>query len=234
MIASLTPWMTATGVDERTNLVELAEMETVECGFLYSKTRAGESKRYPRWEFIHQSAAYLPNPCALHVCGGPALNELGLGLIDVTPFARIQINGRLRPEQVSRLCRLYPGAEIIAQYHGPESDNLLTMEEANLSILVDASGGNGILPHDWPLLDTALPVGFAGGLSPTNMFDQVLNIRKVARDGWWVDLESHLRVDEWFSLRKVQLALDRFEAAAVSGIRPPDSALGIVKEEVKP
>lgn len=212
MNVTIAPFMTATGVDEHTNLIELAEMREVECGFLYSAGQAGRAKRYPTWDFILPAALSLPNACALHVCGRIAHQELMAEVLDVSPFARIQLNGRLTSPQLREACRQFPDKEIIAQYFG-DNDEILAIDEPNLSILVDASGGNGILPLQWPKLDTELSVGFAGGLSPTNMFDQVLSIRKVARDGWWVDLESHLRVDEWFSLRKVQTALDEFEKA---------------------
>jgi hypothetical protein len=146
------------------------------------------------------------------VCGHPAVKEVSLDLVDVTSFYRIQINGRYPAGQLAAICRLHKGHNIVAQYFG-DNDEILRIDEPNLSILVDGSGGNGILPTRWPKLDTDLPVGFAGGIGPHNMLQEVLRIRSVAREGWWVDMESYLRVDEWFSLRKVQQALDAFNKA---------------------
>ena len=41
---------------------------------------------------------------------------------------------------------------------------MLKVKAKNHSILVDGSGGRGISPDSWPLIETDKPVGFAGGL----------------------------------------------------------------------
>lgn len=207
--------MTATGVDCRTDVDALEDTPDVEFGFLYSVNQAGRAKRYPTWEFIKREASVAKyNPLALHLCGTGAYMQFVTGKLDVSAFGRIQINGHHPADQIESVCRLFPGKRFIVQYRGKQSDELLKLQEPNLSILVDGSGGKGIIPKSWPLLDTQLAVGFAGGLSPTNMFDQVNLIRAVARTGWWVDLETNLRTaDDYFSLHKVKRARAAFMRA---------------------
>lgn len=199
------PFMTATGVDEQTDIERLARwgLEDLELGFLYSDRWAGEAKRYPSWEWIEANAAKYPR-CALHICGNQARRELRLEALNVSSFQRIQINGDVRPGTAGAICAKYPDHTIILQYQGPNSRWMLGHDWNNLTVLIDASGGNGILPKFWPRVETKLRVGFAGGLNPHNMEEEVRKIRTIADPGWWVDLESGLRDEEWFSIELLE------------------------------
>jgi hypothetical protein len=207
------PFLTATGVDEQTDIVQIARwgVADLELGFLYSADQAGQAKRYPSWEWIRANVVKYPR-CALHLCGKKAVRQL-LDLHLVTSgFTRIQINGRYPKETILRICDVWQDRQIIVQYADERDEWLLDLPPENLSILVDASGGNGVLPDAWPKLRTKHPVGFAGGLTPENMREQVRRIRLVAGECWWVDLESGLRADEWFSHSRLERAHRQFWA----------------------
>ena len=196
------PYLTATGVDENTDVEEILRwgLMDLELAFLYSARWEGQAKRYPPLDFILETARGIPTRTALHVCGGPAKKALVRGELDIEPFERVQINGVIRVPEVKDICLAYPDKTFILQYQGPGDDFFLTYDAVdNLAMLVDASGGNGILPDSWEDLESIHPVGFAGGLNHENMEEQVRAIREVAEDGWWVDLESGLRDEEWFS-----------------------------------
>ena len=88
-------------------------------------------------------------------------------------------------------------------------------ESADLGIaaLYDLSHGAGVLPEEWshPLARTAIPCGFAGGLSPENVASQIEKILLVMGDTpFWIDAETHLRSDgdRQFDLAKVRRFLE--------------------------
>ncbi len=91
--------------------------------------------------------------------------------------------------------------------------------------LFDVSGGAGIVPKDWPEpeyvdhqdidadRDHYGYHGYAGGLGPENVMDELARIRrvvdKVDRDcRIWIDMETHVRTDEVLDLAKVRAVLE--------------------------
>lgn len=200
------PFITITGADALTNLVELRDMP-VEVGILYSAKQAGESKRFPSLAWIYRAAALLPHT-ALHVCGGLARLQLMADELDLTNFQRVQINGDIVPTEITKFLETWPDKELIIQYRDEKDNWMLELDCPGLSILVDASGGNGVVPAQWPKLNAKVPVGFAGGLGPRNLHAELPRIEAVAGAGCWIDMESQVRVDEWLSLRLVQQVLD--------------------------
>lgn len=80
----------------------------------------------------------------------------------------------------------------------------------NQAVLVDASGGQGISPEKWSAPRQSCPVGFAGGLSPENLEVELPKILEVARPGFWVDMESSLRVEGCFDLARARQAVRVF------------------------
>lgn len=80
--------------------------------------------------------------------------------------------------------------------------------------LIDASGGRGICPDAWPApypcedKSQWIHVGYAGGLSPDNLQDQLGKIEQVAGDHpIWIDMESGIRTGDNFDLKKCVLVL---------------------------
>lgn len=87
--------------------------------------------------------------------------------------------------------------------------------------LFDVSGGAGILPAKWPApyyrgddrADDAPPVahGYAGGLGPDNLAEQLSLIAAAAGDcRTWIDMETRVRSDDdaLFDLCKVRYCLE--------------------------
>lgn len=194
--ASCSPFLTVTGADERTDVAALSKLDA-EIGILYTETPEGRN-RYPRWEWIRETSLELRR-ASLHVCGRGARAKLMEGSLPVSGFQRIQVNGQLEIPDVRHLCRLYPRHTIITQ-HTPKNRYLMAVDAENHVLLVDGSGGRGISPEAWHHPDTAKVVGFAGGLGPDNLAAELQMISRIARHGWWVDMEGKLRVDDWFSL----------------------------------
>lgn len=208
------PFLTVTGADERTDIAALSKLDA-EIGLLYSATPEGRN-RYPSRQWILSAAQHLPR-CALHICGKLARVELIEGrLDDILPYVqRIQVNGIVHPEVISSLCKIY-GLHVFITQHTPTNKALLNVTDKNHVILIDGSGGRGILPTGWPLIDTPKHVGFAGGLGPDNLQDELSAITKVSKRGWWVDMESKLRVDDWFSLELAGEVIAQFSSVNAS------------------
>ena len=91
----------------------------------------------------------------------------------------------------------------------------------NLVPFHDTSHGAGILPETWPDADKSLlalkrdlQVGYAGGLGPENLAEQIPLIAKAAGSTkFWIDMETKVRspdplVGSFFDLDKVRAALE--------------------------
>lgn len=169
----------------------------IRSGLLYTEMPEGRN-RYPRWEWILETSLELCR-ASLHVCGRGARAKLMEGKLLVSGFQRIQVNGGILALEVEHLCEMYPRHTIITQHHTYNA-HLLAVRSLNHAILIDASGGRGISPDGWGQPETDKAVGFAGGLGPDNLAGELQTISRIARPGWWVDMEGKLRVDDWFSL----------------------------------
>lgn len=208
--ASRSPYgITLTGADERTDIAELKKLQA-EIALLYSYDN--KANRYPRWDWIREAALELP--CAsLHVCGRAARRQLSEGTLPVSGFQRMQINGHVTVQEVEHFCTMYPRITIITQLPPDNQNNreTLAVHALNHAVLWDGSGGRGLSPlHGWSSLDTTKPVGFAGGIGPNNIRGTLRRIRDVAAPGWWVDMESSLRADDWFDVLLAKLVVKRF------------------------
>jgi hypothetical protein len=72
----------------------------------------------------------------------------------------------------------------------------------NAAPLFDLSHGAGVLPKSWPK-PVALYCGYAGGLSPENLEEQIQKIKKAARGRrYWIDAETKLRTEPYFDSLK--------------------------------
>lgn len=115
-----------------------------------------------------------------------------------------------------------PGGQIIIQSHkgfghlnlsdyvwryndGLQKD----MSEHRFSILFDVSGGTGLLPNGWDEADKKIFCGYAGGLKPENLAEQLPRIEAVAGNAnVWIDMESGVRENDRFSLEKARAVLE--------------------------
>lgn len=207
--------ITVTGLDEKTDISKIKAAKDrfgsmVEFGFLYTVTPEGRN-RYPRREWISESIKEIDGQCAVHICGGAARQQLIDGKLgDLTSLAdRIQVNGTLSLDEVVACAN---ESKMLITQHNRLNKGLLDVEGIRHAVLVDASGGNGILPDKWRRPETKKPVGFAGGLGPHNLAMQLQLIREVAVGDWWVDMEGRLRIDDWFDADSAIEAFMLFEA----------------------
>ncbi len=195
----ITPRITLTGIDELTDLLAIDELagprSNVEIGVLLSLTPEGRN-RYPSLSFIHLAVDILGSRLAIHICGKAARQALHDHQFDLplTFCGRIQINGAVTAKELIATRARYPGHTIITQHQYPNGDLVHTvMPEASHALLVDGSSGRGVLPESWNAPKTDKVVGFAGGLGISNLERELPRIAAVARNGWWIDMESSLR-----------------------------------------
>lgn len=200
--------LTVSGVDANTDLDLLPEC--VEIAILYTKTPEGRH-RYPSRRQIARMLRWRPwKDNALHVCGRGAREQLlGYQIPDLTHLVqRIQVNGEPTPEEVELLCEMYSDHEIITQ-HTHRNVDLLSVRSPNHSLLVDSSGGRGLSPDRWEMPDTKKRVGFAGGLGPGNIAEELKKILKVSGEKAWVDMEGKLRdKNDWFDVHLADAVVD--------------------------
>ena len=168
---------------------------------------------------------------SLHICGQGCrdfLEGVFLGRPEPlgTRWSRCQLNTHAIPHtfDVRRLRETVRkitvnGQQVIFQYDKVNTDILLSCTgrhvhdeyedgDFNIASLFDLSHGGGVLPETWehPLLKTKIPCGFAGGLSPENVAQQIEKILGVTGEApFWIDAETHLRTDDLrqFDLTKV-------------------------------
>jgi hypothetical protein len=199
-----------------------------------------DEPRFPSFDWAMELLCHVEPKSHLalscHLCGQAARDFLeGTFLGGSQPinthYGRCQINThgvrhdfsarRLR-EMVRRMT--INGQQAIFQYDGANTDALLSCVgrhvhdeyeslDLNIAALYDLSHGRGVLPEGWshPLAKTAIPCGFAGGLSPENVAGQIEKIMRVMGDApFWIDAETHLRSDDGrrFDLAKVRHFLE--------------------------
>ena len=127
---------------------------------------------------------------------------------------RVQLNmpkataNSLDPYRLKNVIDAFPNKEFILQYNNKTKEAVEKMHHvgAKFSLLYDASGGNGISPNGWnkPVYREH-DMGYAGGLSPENIVDNLNQIKTVAPfDTIWVDAEGKLKTDDKFDVSRAQ------------------------------
>jgi hypothetical protein len=210
--------ITLTGADERTDLRAIRDFAKrhpeVEFSFLYSETPENRN-RYPSVDYLIDAAMSVGAISAVHVCGTRArLHLLEGDHLWIWKFQRIQVNGLVAPHDLKRICEALSARQVITQLRPGASASSF---HANHTYLVDASGGRGILPEKWEKPDTWKNVGYAGGLTPENLGTEIPRILAADPRAAWIDMETSLRVDDWFSLERCEAALTAFKVALARG-----------------
>lgn len=220
-------------------LVDLSrQVPQVEWGILMSRKMEGE-RRFPTLGWLRRLVKVaLATPSqprlAAHLCGA-ALREVVAGDFllyrerhDVLwVFNRVQLNFHgTKIGQVDGLRSvLSPGSgytvwdgvrhahpEFIFQMDGVNEDTFHALRGEGLPVspLFDLSHGEGAAPEAWPPPVPGLYCGYAGGLGPHNLAEQLPRIADAAggRDVW-IDMETLVRNDDdVFDLDKVKRCLD--------------------------
>lgn len=153
-----------------------------------------------------------------------------------TLFDRMQLNFRSHLPKINHVDFLrglaaqaestLSGTEFIFQLGSLGDDILLKAHAVGIDAVgvFDTSGGTGVLPDAWPAPDTLPPpegeygihhlgsAGYAGGLSPDNLAEQLpLIAEKVGDVPVWIDVESKVRTDEVLDMAKVRRFLKAAE-----------------------
>lgn len=211
-------YISLTGADNKVNIKDLEQLSDkyplFECAILMFPEREGKS-RNPTIDWREQFYASKVKNRAIHLCGS-IINKLAdrdEALIkELTNVQRVQIN--LKPqwssdELVTKLVEVVkslPQIEFITQYNENNRPYFKYWDSiSNHSYLYDASLGKGLAPEDWSAPVLGKRTGYAGGLSPSNIQEQLCKIAKVAESTpIWVDMESGVRTDDNFDLEKAE------------------------------
>lgn len=211
-------------------------LSKTEWGILFSQSRIG-TPRYPSigWLDKLQHFQFHGNSSALalsaHLCGNYSV-ELLNGNIDSwfwdisqysEIFNRFQLNFNsqktLIPDKfkfvqtINRLALKY-SCDFILQYN--DSNKKLCVDayysdliQENIHFLHDSSGGRGKSPKLWTAPEFKNLTGYAGGLNPDNLEEELKKIADVVGDRWiWIDVESGVRTDDELDFKKVRKFLE--------------------------
>lgn len=201
--------ITLTGIDEKTDLKKVKEMATGTTEFAVLLTADPEGRnRYPSVKFVVEALNFMEGLLAVHVCGKVARRMCLNGAFReaLRKAHRIQVNGEVTSDELKEFLSLYDRQHIITQH--TEANRRLLMEwgDGRHQLLVDDSGGRGVTPKDWIAPNTSKKIGFAGGLGPDNLAEEILRMPGCA----WVDMESRLRINDWFSIERAATCIAEF------------------------
>lgn len=162
----------------------------------------------------------MPMKISTHICG-EWVRQLFKGELDWQDIPmclkiseRAQINTHAEPHVSDvkmvkcfrKLDSIYHlPKKFIFQWDGVNDHIALALKEYDIpvEILFDLSGGAGILPETWPKPIGRTYCGYAGGLSPENLKEQLTKISKIDEGvmlanaiGFWVDMERRVRSED--------------------------------------
>ena len=215
--------VTVTGADDRTSIRRLLALSqdhpSIEWGILVSRDMGGQ-KRFPSIEWItsflescssHATSLHICGSWLLDVCrGNPSIFE-SLPSWSIGSASRIQFNLAHQLHKVSSSSFFV----VLADFGFQNKSLIFQLDGSNMSLVdhaieagfsafpfYDCSRGNGVVPDSWPKPRKEFS-GYAGGLSPKNVKDQLKKIEDVVGDAEiWIDVESGVRDDkDQFSLK---------------------------------
>jgi hypothetical protein len=213
--------VTITGADESVAVVDLVAIQRkfpfVEVGILFSPKHQGGHPRYPTRTWLSQLHGLGLNLSA-HLCGQWVRDFVLVGVwtwptsfTQMAPqFKRVQLNFHGRFHQAAlgfheALAKMSAnGHEFILQCDGVNDAaawHLAQREAAGMVTgarcvpLFDRSGGTGVVPPSWPKAWPGIYCGYAGGLGPYNVIDQLEAIYESTEHNAriWIDMETKVR-----------------------------------------
>jgi len=222
--------VTLTGADDSIRPEQILSLSAkypwVEWGILFSQHSMGKP-RFPSKEWIGDLELFCKNKkvhLSAHICGrwvrdickGEWTILTTLPVIATDLFKRIQLNFHCYQHKIKDRDAFFQpfqapmlsSKQLIFQVDGV-NDTLLEIAQANdinAAPLFDRSGGAGVLPTTWPNAGKYSVSGYAGGLSPENVEEQIKNIQ-ICSDGLvWIDAETRVRSEDnqLFDLDKVE------------------------------
>ena len=229
------------GINEKNdidNAIEfLKQYKTAEFGVQCSPKKAGYDT--PRFDWLKELLSLLnkqqiENRVALHLnegfvvsfCNGKLPDEISDLLTIGNTVGRLQLNFKIGREffdsgnipDIKTLNQTMKIVEPHAIILSASQPNLPFIRKAHhygmkFDVLFDDSFGEGIAPdtRKAPLFDDVFQ-GYAGGLSPENIAEELIKIKKVAQGAVFIDAEGKLKEDGCFCFDRaekfVQNALD--------------------------
>jgi hypothetical protein len=228
--------VTITGADDSIKPHKLLELSDqfpgVEWGILVSKSSAG-TKRFPSANWIRELAWLASRNLSrsdlnlsVHLCGS-WVRQLVAGKSPIAdpdfPSELVKMADRMQlnfhaekmdfsEDFVDIMSWYFPNHQIIVQMDDVNDHILGTLSEViDAAPLFDTSHGAGVLRENWPAPIPHLFCGYAGGLGPDNLADQIPLIMKAAgNESIWIDMETRVRSqsDAVFDLDKVTKCLE--------------------------
>ena len=219
-------YISLTGADDAVDPADLLALSrafpAAEWAILLLPARAG-TPRFPRPEWIKSFAAQATAArahTAMHLCG-----EALLGFIHgrdeifdaMQGFSRIQLNlkfgdveGSYDPAALLQRVADNPRWQFIIQYAKDKQGLLPLLKDIpNHAVLFDESAGRGISPDTWDAPLAGHFCGYAGGLNPDNVAQNLAIIAKVAAGHeTWIDMETGVRTNDVFDLAKARRVLE--------------------------
>jgi hypothetical protein len=224
--------VTLTGADESVKPEDVFQLNqdypdlNVEWGLLLSKSKEGKQRRYPSRQWMEEFCAKAPEAVALsgHV-QGRWLKDMAEGNFTLPGdrpliwerLNRIQLNFHSVPAHVDTTFLMALGKydkQFIIQMDGINDALFVRALLANLNVapLFDRSAGQGLLPDQWPMPMPVKYNGYAGGLGPENVEEELKRIDAVAGDEIiWIDMETKIRSggeEDKFDLSRCRQVLD--------------------------
>lgn len=218
--------ITFTGVDEMTDIGEMKRIQEkypyVEFGVLFSKNWQHNGNRYINPTYmgtLRKSGLRL----SCHACGSVARDALRgnwLPLEQLTNgmyvFKRCQLNVSKADIKDEIIETSIPVGldEVIIQQESPDNMSIWNRihDHGSMSILFDASGGKGIDSEFRTLSVEGTKIGYAGGITPENVAGKLTSLFEDENVGeFWIDMESGVRTDDWFDLKKVMDVIEACE-----------------------
>lgn len=220
--------VTVTGADESVDpkdLLKLAkEFPFVEFGILMSRKSAAGRPRMPSFSWLDEFVKVFNGEVSVsgHICGS-WVQEIYHGnwpSSEIHPgFSRIANRWQLNTHGETHPYTLIPFMDAIVEINKKNQQVIFQYDKANnlplnkainlglkVSALYDLSHGTGVLPDKWEVPAVGTYCGFAGGLSPDNVVEQIKKMHDVTTSLFWIDAETMLRSedDKQFDLSKVR------------------------------
>jgi len=173
--------------------------------------------------FNENLAIHVNNDWCDDICNGKVPDELKY-FFNYTNFysepivKRVQLNmpqktaDRFNPHKLKSVIDYYNEyykKDFIIQYNDRTKDAVDALDRtgAKFQLLFDASGGRGQLPRAWqsPVYPIFHKQGYAGGLKPENVSENLDKISKVAGIfPTWIDAEGGLKTDDKFDVKRAR------------------------------
>lgn len=212
------------GADNQTDIADMirqhTQYPTIEWGILFHPDKVNTS-RYPGEQWLSKLKDRKLKDSTLRLAGhlcGTYCSDVIKGNIEfirtLSHFDRFQVNATKEngvtfdlPSAIAGLSSTItscPNKEWILQYNDQTKELCQGVKHfPNVSLLYDSSCGTGQIIDRFENVENHWKVGFAGGISDSNIRD-ILNRAILVKECEWIDMESGVRENDMFSIEKCE------------------------------